>query len=67
MLDNDNIMTTKASEVVQKVPADEKDYKVVSIWPQHIQQKRFDINKAHPAQLKEKAEEILKFVQRKVQ
>ena len=37
MLGNDNIMTTKASEVVQKVPADEKDYKVVSIWPQHVQ------------------------------
>ena len=26
MLDNDNIMTAKASEVVQKVPTDEKDY-----------------------------------------
>ena len=25
MLDNDNIMTAKASEVVQKVPTDEKD------------------------------------------
>ena len=25
MLDNDNIMTVKASEVVQKVPTDEKD------------------------------------------
>ena len=26
MLDNNNIMTAKASEVVQKVPTDEKDY-----------------------------------------
>ena len=26
MLDNDNIMTAKASEVDQKVPTDEKDY-----------------------------------------
>ena len=26
MLDNDNIMTANASEVVQKVPIDEKDY-----------------------------------------
>ena len=26
MLDNDNIMTAKASEVVQNVPTNEKDY-----------------------------------------
>ena len=26
MLDNDNIMTAKASKVVQRVPTDEKDY-----------------------------------------
>ena len=26
MLDNDNIITAKASEVVHKVPTDEKDY-----------------------------------------
>ena len=26
MLNNDNIMTAKASEVVQKVPTDEKNY-----------------------------------------
>ena len=26
ILDNDNIMTVKASEVVQKVPTNEKDY-----------------------------------------
>ena len=26
MLDNDTIMTAKASEVVHKVPTDEKDY-----------------------------------------
>ena len=31
MLDNDNIMTAKASEVVQKVPADEKDYQKCSL------------------------------------
>ena len=55
MLDNDNIMTAKASEIVQKVPIDEKDYHkcplcvIVSIYPQNIQQKRLDVNKAHPA------------------
>ena len=43
MLDNDNVMTAKASEVVRKVPTDEKDYHryslcvIVSILPQHIQ------------------------------
>ena len=26
MLDNDNTMTTNASDVVQKIPTDEKDY-----------------------------------------
>ena len=26
MLDNENIMTANASEVVQKIPLDEKDY-----------------------------------------
>ena len=26
MLDNDNLLTAKAYEVVQKVPTDEKDY-----------------------------------------
>ena len=31
MLDNDNIMTAKASEVVQKVPTDEKDYHKCSL------------------------------------
>ena len=42
MLDNDHIMTGKASEVVQKVSTDEKDYHkcslrdIVSISPQHI-------------------------------
>ena len=41
MLDNDNIMTEKASEVVQKVPTDDKDYHKCSLcvifskWPQH--------------------------------
>ena len=28
MLDDDNIMTAKDSEVVQKVPIDEKDYHI---------------------------------------
>ena len=66
-------MTAQASEVVQKVPRDEKDYNkcslcvIISIQPQHIQQKRLDVNKAHPPQLKEKGEDILKFVTRKVQ
>ena len=73
MLDNDSIMTAKASEVVQKVPTDEKDYYkcslcvTVSIQPQHIQQKRLDVSKEHPAQLQEKAQDIFKFVRRKVQ
>ena len=31
MLDNDNIMTVKASEVVQKVPTDEKDDQICSL------------------------------------
>ena len=31
------------------------------------QWKRLDVNKAHPVELKEKAEDILKFVRRKVQ
>ena len=31
MLDNDNIMTAKASEVVKKVPTDEKDYHKCSL------------------------------------
>lgn len=40
---NDNIMTTNASEVVQKIPKNEKDYHkyslcvIVSIQSQHIQ------------------------------
>ena len=31
MLDNDNVMTAKASELVQKVPTDEKDYHKCSL------------------------------------
>ena len=31
MLDKDNIMTANASEVVQKVPKDEKDYHKCSL------------------------------------
>ena len=31
MLDNDNTITAKASEVVQKVPTDEKDYQCVIV------------------------------------
>ena len=31
MLDNDNIITAKASEVVQKVPKDEKGYHKCSL------------------------------------
>ena len=27
MLDNDNIMSTSASEAVEKIPTDEKDYR----------------------------------------
>ena len=42
MLGNDNIMTANASEVVQKIPEDEKDYHkcslcvIVSMQTQHI-------------------------------
>ena len=49
---NFNIITAKASVVVQKVPTDEKDYHkcslcvIVPIQPQHIQQKRLDAKKA---------------------
>ena len=31
MLENDNIMTAKASEVVQKILTDEKDYRKYSL------------------------------------
>ena len=31
MLDNDNIMTAKASEVVEKVSTDKKDYRKCSL------------------------------------
>ena len=74
MLDNDNVMTAKAFEVVQKVPADEKDHRkcsLVSIQPQDtsvsILYKKLDVNKAPPGQLKETAEDILKLVQKKTQ
>ena len=42
MLGNDNIMTANASEVVQKIPTDEKNYRkcslcvIVPIELQHI-------------------------------
>ena len=42
MLYNDNIMTAKASKVVQKAPTDEKDYQkcslcvIVSIVTTHV-------------------------------
>ena len=55
MSDIDNIMTAKASETIQKVPTAENDCQkcllrvIVSIYPQNIQQKRLDVNKAHPA------------------
>ena len=32
MLDNDNIMTVNASEVVQKIPTDGKDYHKCSLY-----------------------------------
>ena len=43
MLDNDNIMTAKASEVVQKFPSDEKDHHKCSLCV-----------KAHPALITKK-------------
>ena len=46
MLDNDNIMTAKASEVVQKVPTYEKDYHKYYIIDYH---KCTLCVKAHPA------------------
>ena len=56
MLNNDNIMTAKASEVVQKVPTDEKNlsqmllvyYSSHIATTLHFQWKRLDVNKAHP-------------------
>ena len=78
MLDNDNIMNAKASEVVQKVPTDEKRLSQMLLVRnsfhiatthvcEHVQQKKLDVNKAPPAKLKETAEDILKFAQKKVQ
>ena len=43
MVDNDNLITAKAFEVVQKVPAEEKHYYkfflcvIFFIYPHHIQ------------------------------
>ena len=71
MLDNDNIMIVKASEVVQRIPTDGVDYHkcslcvIVSIQPQHIQQRRLDANQAHLAQLKETTEDILKLYRKR--
>ena len=66
MLDNDNIMTAKASEVVQKVPTDEKDYRKCSLCVIYYHKCSLCV-KAHPANQKETAEDILKIVQKKVQ
>ena len=75
MLDNDNIMTAKASEVVQKVPTDEKDYHKCSLYVIDYHKCSLCVIdyhkcslylKAHPAWLKETVEDILKFVQKKV-
>ena len=72
VLDNDNIITAKAFEIVQKVPADEKDYRkcsLVSIYPQDtsvsILWKKLDVNKAPPGQLKEIAEDIFKLYRKR--
>ena len=32
MLDNDNIINTSASEAVEKIPTDEKDYPNAPLW-----------------------------------
>ena len=75
MLDNDNIMTAKASEVVEKVPTDEKDYQKCSFCVIDyckcslcvIDYRKCSLCvKAHPAK-KKTAEDILKFIQKKVQ
>ena len=78
MFNNDNIMTVKGFEVLQKVPTDKKRLSQMLLVHysfhvstthvcEHIHQKKLDVNKAPPANLKETAEDILKFVQRKVQ
>ena len=67
MLDNDNVMTAKASEVLQKVPTDEKDYHKCSLCVIDYHKCSLCV-KAHPAnQKKTTTEDILKFVQKKVQ
>ena len=51
MLDNDNVMTAKASEVLQKVPTDEKDYHKCSLCVIDYHKCSLCV-KAHPANQK---------------
>ena len=51
MLDNDNIMTAKAFEVVQKVPTDEKDHPECSLCVIDYHKCSLCV-KAHPANQK---------------
>ena len=74
MFDND-IMTVNASEVLQKVPSDEKDYhKCFRLWAYSASTRlwaysveKIDVNIAPKAKLKETARDILKFLQKNVQ
>ena len=53
MLDADNIMTANASEIVQKIPTDEKDHHkcslcvIVPMQSQNILYKRLNAKKTH--------------------
>ena len=51
MLDNDNIMTAKAFEVVQKVPTDEKDHRKCALCIIDYHKCSLCV-KAHPANQK---------------
>ena len=78
MLDNDNIMTAKglwgSSEGpyrwkrLSKILLKRYSFHVATVHVcEHIPYKKSDGNKASPAQPRETAEDILKFVQKKVQ
>ena len=81
MLDNDNITSTSVSEEVEKIPADEKDYRKCSFKvlyfsePQHTNSRPTYIiansrnsclpTRIHPVQLKKSF--YIKLTQKKVQ
>ena len=82
MLDKDNIISTNASEAVQKIPADEKDYRKCSFMcfnlhsysmqraDQHIANSRNNClpTRIHPVRLKKITKSFyIKFTQKKGQ